>query len=112
MCDMKKETSLLLIAEWCALGSKIESDGWAAYRGISGIEESSFTHLVVNHSKNFKDSVNGTCTNTVEGKKISCSKFLLKTFPQPLFLLKTFPQPNRKLETFEEGGTSAMLQFF
>ena len=111
VCDRKKETLLPLIAEWCAPGSKIESDGWAAYRDISGIQERSFTHKVVNHSQNFKDPVNGACTNTVEGKNNINSEFSTQNIFTTIFSLKKFPQPNRQLEAPQEGGSCAMSKF-
>ena len=60
-----------------APGTHIMSDGWKAYGGISALPER-HEHSVVNHSENFVDPVDGTCTNGVEAYWSRC-KCLFKT---------------------------------
>lgn len=40
------------------------SDCWKAYARLGNFD---YTHLTVNHSKNFKDPKTGACTNKIEG---------------------------------------------
>lgn len=63
--DRKADTLLPIIQTYIAPGTTIISDCWAAYNRIG---ELGYTHLTVNHSKNFKDPQTGACTNTIEGQ--------------------------------------------
>ena len=44
-----------IIQEWILPGSRIVSDGWAAYRGIDQIQGGVYEHDVVVHQRNFVD---------------------------------------------------------
>ena len=44
-----------IIQEWIPPGSRIVSDGWAAYRGIDQIQGGVYEHDVVVHQRNFVD---------------------------------------------------------
>jgi transposase-like protein len=62
--DRSAATLTRLIAQHVRQGSTIHTDGW---RGYSDLSAMGYTHLVVNHSKTFKDSSTGACTNSAEG---------------------------------------------
>ena len=64
--DRTEATLLPLIKKHIAPGSIVISDKWKAYDKIGKLQQS-FTHLSVNHSKEFKDKTTGACTNTIEG---------------------------------------------
>ena len=59
-----KRTLWPLIFRHIAPGTKIISDGWAAYRGINA---HGYEHETVNHSVTFKDPITGAHSNTIEG---------------------------------------------
>ena len=60
----RKVTTLLpLIKKWIAPGSIIHSDCWKAYSGLTKI---GYTHVTVNHSKEFVNRDNIACTNAIE----------------------------------------------
>ena len=60
----RKATTLLpLIKKWIAPGSIIHSDCWKAYTDITKI---GYTHVTVNHSKEFVSRDNAACTNAIE----------------------------------------------
>ena len=60
----RKATTLLpLIKKWIAPGSIIHSDSWKAYSGLTKI---GYTHVTVNHSKEFVNRDNAACTNAIE----------------------------------------------
>ena len=60
----RKATTLLpLIKKWIAPGSIIHSDCWKAYSGLTKI---GYTHVTVNHSKEFVNRDNAACTNAIE----------------------------------------------
>ena len=49
-------------------GTRIISDGWAAYRNISNINNGQYVHEIVNHRVNFVDPIEPTIhTQTIEG---------------------------------------------
>ena len=58
-------TLIPLIQKYIAPNTTIHSDCWKAYRGISALPEN-YTHLTVNHSKNFVDPVTGSHTQNIE----------------------------------------------
>jgi transposase-like protein len=66
VADRTESTLLPIIAESIRPGTTIISDCWAAYNNISNIPDRSYTHLTVNHSRNFVDPTTGACTNMVE----------------------------------------------
>ena len=59
----KAMTLLPLIKKWIAPGSIIHSDCWKAYSGLTKI---GYTHVTVNHSKEFVNRDNAACTNAIE----------------------------------------------
>ena len=62
----RKEVTLLpLIQKYIAPGSTIHSDGWKGYMNINSLPES-YTHLRVNHKKNFVDPETGSHIQEVE----------------------------------------------
>ena len=63
VCNRKKETLLALIKKWILPGSIIHSDCWKAYSCLS---KYGYTHLTVNHSKEFVNPETGACTNSIE----------------------------------------------
>ena len=75
--DRSARTLLPLIQRMVAPGTHIMSDGWKAYGGISALPEK-YEHSVVNHSENFVDPADGTCTNGVEAYWSRCKR-LFKT---------------------------------
>ena len=60
----RKATTLMpLIKKWIAQGSIIHSDCWKAYSGLTKI---GYTHVTVNHSKEFVNKDTAACTNAIE----------------------------------------------
>ena len=54
-----------LVVQRMKPGGTMTTDSWKAYPGAA--QEAGVTHLVVNHSKTFKDPETGACTNNCEG---------------------------------------------
>ena len=61
--NRKKVTLLALIKRWIKPGSIIHSDCWKAYTDIS---KHGYSHVTVNHSKEFLNKDTGACTNAIE----------------------------------------------
>ena len=61
--DRKKTTLLPLIKTWIHPGSIIHSDCWKAYHDIGNL---GYTHVTMNHSKDFIDRKSTACTNGIE----------------------------------------------
>lgn len=59
-----QKTLVPIIQKYIRPKSIIISDCWKAYARLNKFN---YTHLTVNHSKNFKDPETGACTNKVEG---------------------------------------------
>ena len=60
----RKATTLMpLIKKWIAPGSIIHSDCWKAYNGLTKM---GYTHVTVNHSKEFVNKDTAACTNAIE----------------------------------------------
>ena len=60
----RKATTLLpLIKKWIAPGSIIHSECWKAYTDLTKI---GYTHVTINHSKEFINRDNAACTNAIE----------------------------------------------
>eukprot|EP00095_Tigriopus_kingsejongensis_P010183 snap_masked-scaffold105_size367834-processed-gene-1.11 protein:Tk10183 transcript:snap_masked-scaffold105_size367834-processed-gene-1.11-mRNA-1 annotation:"hypothetical protein CLF_100748" len=51
--DRSRETLEPIIKQYIRPGTRIMSDGWAAYRQISSIEGANYSHSVIIHEKNF-----------------------------------------------------------
>lgn len=66
--DRTAETLLAKIKQFIRPGTKIISDGWAAYNGIKDIANMHHNHVAVNHSLFYADPFTGHHTNTIEGK--------------------------------------------
>ena len=61
----KQKTLLPLIKKWIKPGSIIHSDCWKAYCNLNKM---GYTHVTVNHSKEFKNESNAACTNCIESE--------------------------------------------
>ena len=61
----KQKTLLPLIQKWIKPGSIIHSDCWKAYCNLNKM---GYTHVTVNHSKEFKNQSNAACTNCIESE--------------------------------------------
>ena len=61
--NRKAKTLIPIIKKWIAPGSIIHSDCWKAYSSLSKL---GYTHVTVNHSKEFIDSSTAACTNAIE----------------------------------------------
>lgn len=59
-----KQTMIPEIQRFVKPGTTIWTDGWGAYKGL---DKCGYTHKTVNHSKNFKKTLTGVCTNRIEG---------------------------------------------
>lgn len=59
-----QKTLLPIIQKYILPGTTIISDCWKAYSRLSDFD---YTHLTVNHSKNFKDPKTGACTDKIVG---------------------------------------------
>lgn len=73
VCKRDRQTLVPLIRDYVLLGSTIYTDGWSAY---TGLDRAGYTHMVVNHKKNFVDPTTGACTNAVEGYWSRLKRFL------------------------------------
>ena len=63
--NRKQKTLLPLIKKWIKPGSIIHSDCWKAYCNLNKM---GYTHVTVNHSKEFKNESNAACTNCIESE--------------------------------------------
>lgn len=61
-----KNVLMPLIKKHIAPGSIIYSNKWKTYHSIASLDKS-FKHLMVNHSKEYKNKKTDCCTNTIEG---------------------------------------------
>ncbi len=61
--NRKAKTLLPIVDKYVEKGSKIHTDEWKAYIGL---DKMGYEHITVNHSKMFKNPVNGACTNGIE----------------------------------------------
>lgn len=61
--NRKKTTLLPIIRKWIKPGSIIHSDCWKAYNDLP---KYGYTHVTVNHSKEFKCKETAACTNAIE----------------------------------------------
>ena len=61
--NRKASTLLPIIKKWIAPGSIIHSDCWKAY---SNLQKMGYTHVTVNHSKEFVNKETAACTNSIE----------------------------------------------
>ena len=59
------ETITKIIETYVLPGSIIFTDCWKAY--IAACEKLNYQHFTVNHSENYKNPIDGTHTNTIEG---------------------------------------------
>ena len=63
MVNCKASTLLPLIRKWIAPGSIIHSDCWKAY---TAIPKMGYSHVTINHSKEFVNKESAACTNAIE----------------------------------------------
>ena len=63
--NRKASTLIPIIQRWIAPGSIIHSDCWKAYNKLSQV---GYTHVTVNHSKEFVNIYNAACTNRIESE--------------------------------------------
>ena len=63
--NRKQKTLIPIIKKWIRPGSIIHSDCWKAYSCLGKI---GYTHVTVNHSKEFKNQSNAACTNCIESE--------------------------------------------
>ena len=61
--DRKKETLIPLIRKWIKPHTIIHSDCWKSYDELKNLD---YTHVKVNHSKEFINRKNAACTNGIE----------------------------------------------
>ena len=61
--NRKQETLIPIIQQWIHPGSIIHSDCWKSYNKLSKI---GYTHVTVNHSKEFLNESNAAYTNAIE----------------------------------------------
>ena len=61
--NRKESTLIPIIKKWIKPGSIIHSDCWKAYSKLSII---GYTHVTVNHSKEFINKSSAACTNAIE----------------------------------------------
>lgn len=61
--NRKQCTLLPIIKKWIHPGSIIHSDCWKAYNKLGKL---GYTHVTVNHSKEFVNECNAACTNGIE----------------------------------------------
>ena len=63
--NRKAATLQKIIKRWIKLGSIIHSDCWKGYTRLSKL---GYTHVTVNHSKEFLNKENAACTKCIESK--------------------------------------------
>jgi hypothetical protein len=61
-----RKTLIPIIQKWILPGTEIQSDMWKPYDILGSLPGYNYTHLTVNHSKNYKDPETGACTNRIE----------------------------------------------
>ena len=61
--NRKQNTLIPIIKKWIKPGSIIHSDCWKAYNKLASI---GYTHITVNHSKEFVNKENLACTNSIK----------------------------------------------
>ena len=61
--NRKQNTLIPLIQKWIQPGSIIHSDCWKSYNKLSKL---GYTHITINHSKEFMNVSNVACTNSIE----------------------------------------------
>ena len=61
--NRKESTLIPIIKKWIKPGSIIHSDCWKAYSKLNKI---GYTHVTVNHSKEFVNKSSAACTNAIE----------------------------------------------
>lgn len=71
------DTLLPLIQSWCLPGTRILSDGWGAYGGLTQL---GFEHHVVVHENHFVDPETGIHTNNVEAFWQRCKRRLKRMY--------------------------------
>lgn len=71
--NRKRCTLLPIIKKWINKGSIIHSDCWKAYDCLS---KEGYTHVKVNHSKEFIDRSTCACTNSIESDWRHCKVLL------------------------------------
>ena len=62
VANRKQETLISIIQQWIHPGSNIHSDCWNSYKS----SKIGYTHVSVNHSKEFLNESNAACTNAIE----------------------------------------------
>ena len=77
--DRSQDTLIPIIQRYIAPGTTIISDCWRSYNSLKDL---GYTHLTVNHSKNFKDPDTGAHTNKIESTWHSLKASLPKTGTQ------------------------------
>ena len=103
--DLNSETLLSAIAENVAPGSTIVSNQLPVYSGIANLKGYNYTHLTVNHSKNFVNPSNPSAhTQTIESswghvKKIyrqmnGTSTALFPSYLDQFLFKKHYPSPS------------------
>ena len=63
VCNRKEATLIPIIKKWIKPGSIIHSDCGKAYSKLKSL---GYTHITVNHSKEFVNSESAACTNSIE----------------------------------------------
>ena len=63
VCNRKESTLIPIIKKWIKPGSIIHSDCWKAYSKLNSL---GYTHITVNHSKEFVNTESAACTNSIE----------------------------------------------
>ena len=61
--NRKAKTLIPIIKKWILPGTIIHSDCWKAYNQLSKM---GYTHVTVNHSKEFINKETAACTNAIE----------------------------------------------
>ena len=63
VANRKESTLIPIIKKWIKPGTIIHSDCWKAYSKLSAL---GYTHVTVNHSKEFVNKESAACTNSIE----------------------------------------------
>lgn len=74
-----RDTLFPIINSWCLPGTRIISDGWAAYQGLDRLAQGIYEHDTVVHEDNFVDPLDPSVhTQTIEGLWSHAKKHIRK----------------------------------
>ena len=92
-----RATLLPIIKDWILPGTTIMSDFWKSYDCLA---YEGFTHLRVNHSIEFVDSVTGACTNRIKSSGMRQKETSAHQDEENIFIMGPKPGVPRQMRLF------------